>query len=897
MRTIIEKLGKKIKITMKLFFSSNTLLNDTNVAQVKFFVYSFFLFILVSIPLFIIFYDSFNLNAVIMATYNLNFGLNPYKYGGFLVAGFMIFPYYLFINLLYTLTNYDVWITVIIAKILASFITFFSAILVYRIAILKNNRFSRSLFLAFLFNPFIFFVNDVWVQPEFIAVFFLMLALYILIKNQSNILWKDSILLMTFLMIAGWVYYFPFLLVPAFLFYSKNIRQFFMMLVSAIIVLLPGLLLVFYFHLTIGVVSAVTSNSIIPSVYSIFSIIGLSSHALVEAGRGTFILTLISALLFAIIGKIEKIPLPLTLLIILSITFVIQINELNADSYVVLIPFILLSSMDTINNFTYFKSLLLQTFLFAQFAIVQIYNGPNGLASGIFYWLYPFYQYNITLANDIPRIYLVHSILLVFFLASLSYVIFFFVRNKKMEELNNVSVVKRERESSSIKAYPVIYNNRRRERRTLFYVLLITFIFLFVNFSTFQIPTGSTIKSYDNLPNELFMPVMSNGYSTYIQQSPGLYSYYSTNNTLFFWPQLVGIGLSRNVTSQNLNMSGTFFVKEEPKQLTSPSVIIKTNNLVGGVGAGILIQNNTKQVTPSFISNITSKILPAGYYLGLELLHNSPIKAYAYSNKSYAQYQLNYSVIAGKSLMFGALVTQPAKRQTILWKMQIDNITYESFIVGSSLISGYYSDSMWHLYNSATLVKLGVWFVVGITFNKNGSVTSFVNQNQLTFPSLDSLPRQIELNTGMFSDTTNFTAFSFSGIETAIFLLPSVSKYVHFFSYIENKKANSTVISGIENTSNIKIIFGETTLGKVMMTIGNTSVILPENVNYINFGSISFSQLSIGYHFTSIVLSGKSTGTNFLVLTVEDSMIYPLFVILYIYEVNRKTLKICWPHK
>lgn len=877
---MVKMSSEKVIATIKLIFTFELEPNDGRVSELKFFVYSFFLLFLVSIPFFIFFYDSFNLNANLLSISNLILGLNPYRHGSFLVAGYMMFPYYLFLNFSYTFTGHNLEVTIVLVKILATIITFFSAVLIYKIVVIKNRQAARTLFLSFLFNPFIFFVNDIWVQPEFLPIFFLLFALYIFKRNQSNIQWKHSVIIMLFLTIAGWLYYFPFLLIPTLLVYSKNLRQFYRMLSSMFLVNLPSFFIVYYFHLNISPVSAVTSSSIIPTVYSIFSIMNLSSHCLAELGKISLIIMILSAFLFPIIGKLRGEQILLVLLIVLSIIFIFQINELNADSYVISIPFILLSSVEVIKKLTYSKILLLQTFLISQFSIVQLYNGPNGLAAGIFYWLYPYYHYNIILARDVPQIFLIHSILLIVFIISLLVVILYFVMCKRNSKVTDSNINKIENGGPLVFSSPVINASIEKPKRTVLLVVFLTIAIVSVNFYTYQIPNNNAVKSSNDFPYELFMPSFSNNYSTYVQQSPSLYSYYSANNTLFFWPQSQGIGLSRNITSQDVNILGTFFIKGSAQQVTSPLVIIKSNNLLGGVSSGILIENNSTQLRPIYISNITSDILPSNYYFGSDLLHDTPIRAYSYSNTSYAEYKFNYTLVYGKSILYGAYITRPSKNQDILWRMQIDNITYEAFVYGSSLISGYYFNSTWHLY-SVTTVKLREWFVLGIAFNKNGTITSLANEHQLTFPRLVDLRGAIELNTGMFGNSTRYKAFSFSGIETAMFLIPSVDQNIHFLTYIEDQKTNTIFVDKITNLSNINIAFRKLTQGTVTLVIGNANVTLRENTSYITFGSISPSKLMIGYNFYSIIIKGRSTGPNYLVLVEEDSLIYPALVLLF----------------
>ncbi|MCL4421026.1 MAG: hypothetical protein M1477_04990 [Candidatus Thermoplasmatota archaeon] len=562
-------------------------------------------------------------------------------------------------------------------------------------------------------------------------------------------------------------------------------------------------------------------------------------------------------------------------------------NELNADSYVISIPFILLSSIGAIKKLTYSKMLLLQAFLFSQFTIVQLYNSPNGLAAGIFYWLYPYCHYNIILANEVPQIFLIHSILLVVFIVSLLVVILYFIMYKKNKKSTNSSLGKLQDKKSSFDRSPVTRISLKKNKRTILFVIFITFAILLVNINTYQIPNNNAFRSSNDFPYELFIPTFSNGYSTYVQQSPGLYSYYSANNTLFFWPQSVGIGLSRNITSQNLYLSGTFFIKDPTNQLTPPSVIVRSNNLVGGISGGVFIENNSTKLRPLYMSNIANQTLPSNYYLGLSLLHNSSIKAYSYSNYSYAEYKLSYSLVYKKSVLFGAYITKPAASQNILWRMQIDNITYESFVYDSSFISGYFFNSTWHFYTLAT-VKLHEWLMVGLTFNKNGSITSFVNGYQSTFPKLINQPVEIELNTGMFGNSTKYTAFSFSGIETAIFLMPSVDQNVYFITYIQDPKTNAVTTGKMNDLSDIKITFRETGNGTTTLVVGTTNVTISENAFYIAFGSISPSRLSIGYHFYSVMIKGRTTVPNYLMLVVEDSVIYPVLVLFLLCTDNRR---------
>ena len=117
-------------------------------------------------PLIFFFYDSFNLNANILSASDLFMGLNSYEHGSLIVAGFILNVYNLASFWLYYISGFNVEFTIIVLKVISAVLTILSSLLVYRIVYGFRRELAKVAFLGFLFNPYLIFVDYIWLQPE-----------------------------------------------------------------------------------------------------------------------------------------------------------------------------------------------------------------------------------------------------------------------------------------------------------------------------------------------------------------------------------------------------------------------------------------------------------------------------------------------------------------------------------------------------------------------------------------------------------------------------------------------------------------------------------------------------------------------------------------------------------
>ena len=821
-----------------------------------------------NIPFIIYFYDYFNMNAIIMSLSNLQIGLNPYLHGSLIVAPLMMLPYDLMIYNIYSLTGFNLYFTVVIVKLISLFFTYISAVLIYKIVSQVSESKAKLSFIAFLFNPFIIFVNDVWVQPEFIPIFFITYALYIFIRRNREPTYGDVLKISMSLLIATLTFYFPIFLFPTFLVYSKKVRGAVYLLLTFISLSFVYIIIILEFHLSSTFINALASGSSSPVVYSIFSLFSFDSHVLVGVQEIVIFLLLILSfavpLIFRKKGLLPYVP----LFFILAITFILEPTGLNADAYVVIVPFLILCVVQSFRVFEFRTTFLLQVFLLVQFILVQIYNGASGV-SGIFYWIYPFFPNSINLIRYVQNVFLLHITILMVYLVSLSADMTLFAWASKPEE-NKFSF-------SEGRDYPIIQKTKVMGKP----IVIISF-FLIAILVLSGVAMNNTAVSKDininstSLPYMLFLPTI-NGY--YAMPSVGTYQYSYNNNSFYFWSNANTVSLYRNVSSQSIYMKGIIRIYGNVSEVGANQIIFASSNITSGIAQDIFLPQNYSNLTPSTTSNTKNLSSLGTNKIGTYIHSENNLGGLSLANNSYVQYNSNYSILEGETIVFGqkAMVSTTSPYQ--IWNLTVGNISYVLSLNDHSLSIGYLT--------GASLVKK-VFPISDLVEKWTMSTVTFVNLSTLkiSFDSVSAyLPiynihpnSKISLSIGNTNDANKTKANHFMGEETNVIIVPHIINYLKTISFVTDSSNGALVISLLTNSSIIPFEEKISSAEDLYLKLGNTTLNSTTPPSYLAFGVLSKSYWPFSISFEAFSLSSTRTEHNYLGIVIDFGLILPAVV-------------------
>lgn len=830
----------------------------------------------INIPLFIYFYDYYNLNADLISTSLLSIGLNPYSHGSWIVASLFIQPYLLLLSSFYLLTGYNILITIVITKIVSSFFTISSSILIYKLLLFKGEKQAKLASLFFLFNPFIIFVNDVWVQPEFIPIFFLLLALYFS-RNPSVHGFSRAFITSTSLIIASLTYYFPIFLIPTFAIYQGKAKNALLFSLIFLMVAIPPAVLLLMFRTTSIVASSAASfvDFNTNSVYSIFSLYSFSTSEAKLLQVVVLAIIILLSVISPVILKKFKYPIYFPLTIILSFIYILYSENLLPDAYVILIPFSLILSFIAFKTTNFLKTLSLQAFLFFAFAIAMLFDGLQ-YATGLFYWSYPFLHKNIRIYKLFINIKLINELLLVFFVLSLiaSLIIFqlsYHNRRKQERYIGNFPAF-------NVGAAPSDFSLSRDIKQLLFPIFAILII-LFTSMLAFHSGLATSIQTENTFPEMFFYPTHGNG-QFFQQPAPGIVCYNSKSNEIFFWNQPNGSAFSRNVTDQNLRLSGSISLTNASFPGTSgiKMTLLSSTNLSAGIYKVLNIPNNLSYIP--YKEKVNASIITTNKSLNTVLDFHNPTNVFFLLNNSFINYSLPYKNLEGQELIFAAELTKAASSQNILWVLTIGSTSYEAFTIGSIFFAGFYENNSWHLSKVNADVQMDQWFTTGITFHNSTSIIANVNGNTITLPIFYNEPvGNVSLNVGRYSNFNSMAPFSFTGFETRIFEINPTQNHFIYFSYVKNRTNGDFSMNVLKNFTNVKFLFLINTDRHFTLTIGNSSLTSFQPPYIISFGLLSTPYSDLSIKVINFKIGSNYLGENYLMPIIEITILYPFTLV------------------
>lgn len=831
----------------------------------------FLVWFAVNVPLLLVFYDYFNLNGIIQSTSNLVIGLNPYKLDSVIISGIYLEPYYLLIYFFYSITHFNIYFTVILIKITSIFFTGMTGILLYKMVILVKKDMAKRVLILFLFNPFIMFINDVWVQPESLIIFFIALAIYIFQFKEESLSFPRKLAGAFSLIFITFSYYFPIFFIPSFLIFSRNRKRSFSLLIILILAALPSFVFIIVYHLSSSYVSTNTSSlvSLPPSIYSIFSLFTLSSSVMSTIETLILIGLTMCSFIIPLIAKKMKFEITTSLLLISIAIFIFYSESLNADDYVILIPLFLIELFVVTTKNIGIKFYIFQIPILIELILAQIYNGP-GYATGIFYWIYPFIHKNIVLSTYIPNLTLWHDLAVIGIVVSLGFT-FVYILLTKHSNSNLRMPLTPGNEFNSLENTP--------KKRYIIVFFLVALILLTAMPLVHETNNTSDITACETFPQLLFMPSVSSS-DLFHQPSPCYFQYFKSNNTLNMHNLInESIQLTRNLTSQDFTMTGNYSINISKTNVGYFQSAFGLGNISVGDSNSLYLQNGLNYIRPNSVSNITKGANLSGW-LGPSIYYNNSISTNEFNNTSYLVYNFTYAQLKGNSLVSSFNLKRNAKSQNILWRLKYNNITLEAFIVDGTLYSGYKLENKWHLSRKVTDIKCNEWIPELLTFTNS----SKIKLNIAGFTSFISLPDisvncTVSLNYGRYSNINKNNAYSFSGTETDLALAKGIKLKNRYTNFIYENSTN--LVKSISETPEYKDSF----TFKILKH--STCIIINGDKTDINARYSIFSIRtpgdngpSLSVRFEILRISSFKEHNSYLFFISFYTVIYPIVLIL-----------------
>ena len=832
---------------------------------------SIVVWVLINVPLFYFFYDYYNLNSNLISSSLLYMGLNPYSQGSTILASVFIQPYLLLTFYLYAFTNFNIQYTVFFVKSIAAIFSLLSALLVFMLSGRLGTNRSKAAFVFFLFNPFILFVNDVWVQPEFIPIFFILLALYFFNSANTNHSLPDLIIISVSLIIASLTFYFPIFIIPAFLLYFKRRKDSIILLLLMLVEIVPFIILITFFGVITPEVTSLSSFiSFSANSYSLFSFFSLSASQLKLLETSLLVIILTLSFLVPLILKRVNFPLELSIYAILAIVFVLYSENLLPDSYTLIVPFIVLLGAKYLQIYRYLRILLFQVFLFFSFSLAFIYDGLP-YVTGIFYWIYPFLHYAVPTYQYIPDLPVVHTIaILIVVVSILASLLVFILRAYSYH-------AKFERKPVNDNFSHVQKSIQKPKFSRILVIVLLVIVLVFTNEASSNVNLHNDIKTSDIFPQMLFYYTYGNG-DSYQIPSPNLIEYIPNSNTYYIWNQPNGLGISRNITSQYFDYRGSMsmFSTDFPNEAGARQILIDSTNITAGIDQLLVVNNETQILVPEYRANI-STFTDETNSLGYVIKFSSPPNLYSYGNNSISSYDINLTTFSHNEITFGAKLDKWAGSQNILWTVTLGEVQYEAFITRTNFYAGYYMNNSWNLQSMKINIQLSTWFEVGINFSKSGYIVASLNGYDINIPYLKQANvSSVTITTGKYPGST--PKYSFSGAQTKIFLLNRNESNLAYYSYVKDKNTGNVVLNYLPSLTRIPFSILNSPNSTFQISLGNSSCYTAGSSYVISFGLLStpFSSLAITTH---LLIIGKFINEiNYFLLVVEDTVIFPSIV-------------------
>ncbi len=829
------------------------------------------IFIGVNVVLVLFGYDSANLNQFVIAGNLFSLGINPYSLNVGMVMGYFSMPFYTAIYYVYSLSDFNIIITFVSVKIISAVTYYLVALLLY-LTIKGMGKGSHFLLFVFMMNPFFFLYNDIETVDTIFPLLYVFLGYVLLTQYQTRNRFA-SLIGTFFILISAYTLYFTILIIPSIIIYrSENKGK---LSLTAFFILL-GLFLyipISFLHVSsefanmlVSVGSNPTLNSSFYSIFWLFGPLPTTKYwYLPQLLTGVIV---IASFIVPIIVKKLKMPVAFSIYIVLQSSFMIEFTGVTPDLYLYSFTFLVLTIAYFQRYLDYRKMSLLGLISFIPLAIVQqFYWGLDG-TTGLFYYLFPTTHQYIALYNLISAQFINQLIsLLIIVNAFIIISIIFIILSKR--QVNNIVFMSEgigaSTHSRYLSAERYVVNKYRKEK-------LIAVVIIILLVGTI-IPVNLELSSGSNVyfPQLLFASYGNN--EGYVFESQNTYHVSQTNDTLGIKSNLGMFYLTRDLIGQNYAID--FGLKEFVNISSVSTTQILASNLFNVSVQNIVnIPSNSTYISPSYNQNIVNYLGLNGKYGYPSNLNYTSEFISNVSGNSYAAYNISKQDLVNKSLIFSEYVAQLERNETLLWQIKLDNVTYQSFLINSTLFENFYAGGLWHTHSVFVGNAVGKWHFLSINFVAHGLVSNFDGINYF-MPASYGHGSLAKFSLGAFEpNSIYYNNYSLCGAVSPIFLLNSSEYSIHLRPIV--RLTNGIQYSQYSALLNISIYNSNY---QTVMIVNNHNMSINGSMKYISIGKLNNSNVGLEYYFHSVYFSTSSfIDNNFLRILIILTLYTPVFL-------------------
>jgi hypothetical protein len=839
-------------------------------------------FALVNIPFLFIFYDVWNLNTIVYAGGFLYLGLNPYLYGNLIPGGLPIQLLGLFAYQTFEWSQHNPLLTVAVLKVIFAGATAVAGWVLSRIARLEGLAYHRKILYAFIFNPFILFVNDVWVETDVLII-----LLYVVGFAAVHYGWDRhgelrylvlGVLCITLAVIS---YYSVVLLVPTLIIFRNTRRSQLSTLAGfAIAGCLLAIPFVGFGLVGPGILPSLESPNFGISPYSLFSLARpIAPGPLAVIDRGVLIAIASLSVATPWILKRAGVNEAVALLVSYSWAYLLLVNDLEGDNFVLLIGLVFLAVIFARRaTLSYRRIFALTLFVLPQLIIVQLLNGVNGVV-GLYYWSY--YQFHAS-ANLFVLLggRTTWFALLVAYAALLGGTLAFLVRESILDAPRNRSTWA---EAGSATRDRSLGGSAGRAQRRFAVLLTVVVVIATVVPAGISIDTGIRPASISvaGFDPALFIPY---GYGdnctvlpecAYQLSSQTTYQPAGGGAAVEFAGASIPIGLYRNLTDQSYTINVSASVPWGNGNATPGTLdVVNTSSFYAGFANQVVVTNSSI-LSPSDESNYTTVASGITNVIG-----GGSDEIFELNGTGVLNYVLSAEALPGERLVFGAELANYTAGQDALWSFIIGSVTYEAYFQNGLFNLEYRTgaESPWLRTAAPIALPLHRWFLTGLQVSSNDStVSGFINGLDLNAPLGANRSAAVVLNVGKANDTSSSDyEDAFYGNVTNVYAQTVTSLEFRPVGYVWTSRSGGMAVFPIEHYLPVVLSRSGNAFGFELA--GHPVPIDPFPAVWI--GKLTSSPSSLLITFYRIAISSNLPGPDLLPIVVGFAGVLPLAVAL-----------------
>lgn len=780
------------------------------------------LIILIILP----FYDANNIPLNLINVANMNSG-NPAFYGNQWVGGPFTLMLFVPAYYIYVASGFNLYFSYLFYKVI--FLIFQSFLALSLSRLVSEPKKQKKLFLFILLNPALIIVNFIWVEIDIIPVYFLAIS-YLLLRlapSDRNGLFRSVLGGLAFT-VSALFYWYPLLLLPTILLYSRYRRD--RVFLLTLTISLISLMLV---YLILMSPSGSLLTSTLTGSNSLISRRGISGLQYFIVIKGYEYVALLAAICLLLPVIMKKLKISEYYAILLVITAVLLTSDIpSPDNDIFVIPFCFLPLILSQPKFLKLSWLLLSELLpLTSLLFVSIYvqnTLPDG--NGIFYWGYSLFHLNVILLNGVRETRLFFLVFNIAILISgiVSLVSLYLLTENRHRDIIDKALSGSAKLTQTGTKLIEHKNKYPRIRRLLFYVLV--FLILVIPVSLiFNHDTASVVSVNDNsnFPSYYFLPTLlpNNGN---VVLPIGNMTYSTDHNALTIYSESPSVQFGRKYVNE-----GFYFNATATSQPSFTSKVLNSSSFEVSISHNKVLRLKDGEVTK----------VPSSNFLNVTADSSSVYypSEYLYNKTSRNEYTFGDSM-PGRYLLFGFEVTHIIGPQDNIFHVE-NKYSFASLIAypnrAEFVYAGLETGGVRKMINLSGYDFMNNWNYVIISPGVNCTSLNVDGYN-FTVP-VDPFNGSTQLNLGLpYLGASNSIAFE--GYLTNLYSTNITPSNREYNTLVVTNGASVHYLEEGNNTFNFTIA---STIKATNLTLNGIKFYFNGPQSYLYFGKLSMGNFSV----------------------------------------------------